>query len=51
MTCVRNCPEKALSFEDGVFSINTGKCLGTACNRCQENCPDKCFDYSAFTIV
>ena len=51
MTCVRNCPEKALSFEDGVFSINTGKCLGTACNRCQENCPDECFDYSAFTIV
>ena len=51
MTCVRGCPEKALSFEDGVFSINTGRCLGTACNRCQDNCPEKCFDYSRFTIV
>lgn len=51
MTCVGGCPEKALSFEDGVFSINTGRCLGTACNRCQDNCPEKCFDYSRFTIV
>ncbi len=51
MKCVRECPEKALSFEDGRFSINTGRCLGTACNRCQDNCPDKCFDYSRFTMV
>ena len=51
MKCVRECPEKALSFEDETFFINTGRCLGTACNRCQANCPDKCFDYSAFTIL
>ena len=50
MTCVKGCPEHALSFEDGVFSINTGRCLGTACNRCQENCPEKCFKYSSFVL-
>ena len=53
MKCVRECPEKALSFDedDEIFTINTGRCLGTACNRCQDNCPEKCFDYSKFTMV
>ena len=50
MTCVKGCPEHALTFQDGVFSINTGRCLGTACNRCHENCPEKTFDYSAFIV-
>lgn len=49
MACVRGCPEKALSFENGVFSIWTGYCLGTACLRCVENCPEKVFDYSRFS--
>ncbi len=53
MKCVRECPEKALSFDEDneIFTINTGRCLGTACNRCQDNCPEKCFDYSKFTMV
>ena len=44
MTCVRSCPEDALVFEDGMFRIDTGRCLGTACCRCQEGCPEKIFD-------
>ena len=53
MKCVRECPEKALTFDEDeeIFMINTGRCLGTACNRCQDNCPEKCFDYSKFTII
>ena len=49
-TCVRGCPEKALTLEDGVFRIRTGYCLGTACQRCQESCPEHKYDYSAFKI-
>ena len=45
--CVDGCPEKALSMEDGTFSVDTGLCLGTACQRCRENCPSHVFDYSA----
>ncbi len=48
MNCVRGCPEKALSFKNGVFSIRAGYCLGTACMRCVENCPEKVFVYSRF---
>lgn len=48
MKCVRGCPENALSYADGKFSINTGKCLGTACYRCEENCPEKVFDQKRF---
>lgn len=50
-TCVRGCPEKALELENGTFTIRTGYCLGTACQRCQENCPEHKYDYSAFRIV
>ena len=48
--CVNGCPEKALSLSDGVFSIRTGYCLGTSCQRCQENCPEHKFDYSSFKM-
>lgn len=50
MTCVKGCPEQALGFEDGIFAIDTGRCLGTACQRCAENCPGRVYDYSAFSI-
>jgi len=50
MKCVHGCPEHALELVDDEFVINTGRCLGTACNRCQENCPEKCFDYSRFVL-
>ena len=50
MTCVRGCPERALSFDEDTFRIDTGRCLGTACQRCRENCPEHVYDYSAFRI-
>ena len=50
MTCVKGCPEHALGFDDGMFTIDTGRCLGTACQRCRENCPQHVYDYSAFRI-
>ena len=50
-TCVRGCPEKALSMMEGVFTIDTSRCLGTACGRCSENCPDRVFDQSGFELV
>ncbi|MGI6009718.1 MAG: methylamine methyltransferase corrinoid protein reductive activase [Methanomethylophilus sp.] len=48
--CVRNCPEKALTKEGKTFTINTGRCLGTACARCRDNCPDKVFDWNRMTL-
>ncbi len=48
MTCVNGCPGRALSFEDGSFSIRTGLCLGTACSRCESVCPQGRFRNSAF---
>ena len=48
--CVKECPEKALSMDDGTFSIRTGYCLGTACQRCQEICPQHSYDYSAYRL-
>ena len=51
MRCVKGCPEKALSFEDGRFSIRTGYCLGTSCQRCTENCPERKFDYASFGMA
>ncbi len=50
MTCVRGCPERALSFDEDTFRIDTGRCLGIACQRCRENCPEHVYDYSAFRI-
>ncbi len=49
-TCVKGCPEEALSLDDGTFTIDTGRCLGTACQRCVENCPEHRYVYSAFDI-
>lgn len=51
MRCVQFCPEKALSFADGKFSINTGRCLGSACGRCEEVCPDRVFKQSSFVSM
>jgi NAD-dependent dihydropyrimidine dehydrogenase PreA subunit len=45
-TCVKECPEKALSIidKDGEFwaEIQTDRCGGTACRRCETACPKKC---------
>jgi len=49
-TCVKGCPEEALSREYESFKINTEKCLGTACRRCEERCPEKKFLISDFKL-
>ena len=50
--CVRECPENALSMgEDGTFTVETKKCLGTACMRCQMQCPQKAYKYDQLKMV
>lgn len=49
-TCVKGCPEEALSREYENFRINTARCLGTACRRCEERCPEKKFSISNFKL-
>jgi methylamine methyltransferase corrinoid protein reductive activase len=49
-TCVHGCSEEALTRENESFRINTGRCLGTACRRCEERCPDKKFSISNFKL-
>jgi methylamine methyltransferase corrinoid protein reductive activase len=49
LTCVKSCPENALSIEDdGNFLLRTDKCAGLGCQKCVLNCPKKVFDYSNF---
>ncbi|RXA19463.1 methylamine methyltransferase corrinoid protein reductive activase [Methanosarcina sp. MSH10X1] len=48
--CVKGCPEEALSREYESFKINTEKCLGTACRRCEERCPEEKFSISNFKL-
>lgn len=49
-TCINGCPEKALSRENDIFSINMARCLGTACRRCEERCPDGAFSIINFRL-
>jgi methylamine methyltransferase corrinoid protein reductive activase len=49
-TCVKECPEEALSREYESFEINNERCLGTACRRCEERCPEKRFSISDFKL-
>lgn len=47
--CVDRCPEKALSLncEDSpLITIRPDCCNGTACKRCETNCPEKVFRLS-----
>ncbi|MDR0777983.1 MAG: methylamine methyltransferase corrinoid protein reductive activase [Methanomassiliicoccaceae archaeon] len=39
MRCIQTCPVQALSFSDGDFVLNTGRCLGTPCYNCERFCP------------
>lgn len=48
--CLKECPEEALSREHDNFRINTERCLGTACRRCEERCPEKMFSISNFKL-
>ena len=48
LTCIKNCPENAITMEDGVIMLRTDLCLGTACQRCVLACPEKVFKYGEF---
>jgi NAD-dependent dihydropyrimidine dehydrogenase PreA subunit len=53
-TCIEKCPEKALSFagENTVtLSIRPDRCNGTACKRCEVNCPKKVFRFSDIVFL
>ena len=50
--CVKECPEQALSMDkDGTFRVQTKKCLGTACYRCQMQCPQGVYKYDALRMA
>ena len=50
--CVRECPENALTMmDDGTFVVKTKDCLGTACMRCQMQCPQKVYKYDQLKMV
>jgi methylamine methyltransferase corrinoid activation protein len=48
--CVQGCSEEALAREKENFRINTARCLGTACRRCEERCPEKKFSINNFKL-
>jgi methylamine methyltransferase corrinoid protein reductive activase len=48
--CVRTCPEGALSLIDSRFIIDTGRCLGTACRRCEEVCPKHTLSFASMEL-
>lgn len=51
MACVDGCPEGALTYDGEDFVIDTGRCLGTACQRCSEGCPEHVFDQGRFRVI
>ena len=38
--CVKECPESAIQVKKAVVTINSERCMGTACKRCELICPD-----------
>lgn len=46
LRCIRDCPEEALLFRDDRFIVDAGRCLGTACRRCEDACPKRLFSYA-----
>lgn len=51
MTCVNECPEGALSINDGHATIRSDYCNGIACQRCQLACPTKVYDLEKMLYV
>ena len=39
--CVKNCPEKCISMENGIPVTDYSKC--TSCGVCVTKCPTKCY--------
>jgi methylamine methyltransferase corrinoid activation protein len=52
--CVEECPERAITLYDEAggyrLEIASDLCNGTACLRCEQACPKKCFKFSATEI-
>lgn len=48
MTCIENCPENAITIENGSVKVRTDLCSGTACLRCELSCPQKVFKYEKY---
>jgi methylamine methyltransferase corrinoid activation protein len=50
--CERECPEHTLTVgADKTITVNTKDCLGTACYRCQFQCPVKVYKYDQLKLV
>lgn len=45
MTCMRECPEDAITVEEGKIYVRTDRCAGMSCQRCVLSCPEKVFKY------
>jgi len=39
--CVKECPESAIEVVKGVATVDSERCMGTGCKRCEIICPDK----------
>ncbi|WP_409200085.1 methylamine methyltransferase corrinoid protein reductive activase [Methanobrevibacter sp. DSM 116169] len=48
LTCINECPENAISYDDGKITLRTDRCLGLGCQKCVLSCPEKVFDYNKF---
>ncbi|WP_455645402.1 methylamine methyltransferase corrinoid protein reductive activase [Methanosphaera sp.] len=51
MKCVNECPESALKMDDGVATIRSDFCNGSACLRCERICPEKVFLYEKVAYI
>lgn len=49
--CENECPESALKVEDGVITIRSDYCNGSACLRCERICPSKVFSYDKMLYI
>lgn len=49
--CVKECPESAISIDNGNADIRSDLCMGTACRRCEMICPDKVLHIKDLQIV
>ena len=49
--CANECPESALKIEDGVATIRSDYCNGSACLRCELVCPEKVFLYEKMFYI
>jgi len=48
--CVKECPESAIQVDKGVITINSERCMGTACKRCEMVCTEKVLQIKALQI-